>query len=348
MTRFISRIFDCSVRLFCLMLLISPLVLASCASSSVQQVPTVFVPQKQAEFVQPGKASELVWAKGKFTEGPTIDSEGAVLFTDIPMNRIMRFDPRTGETKVWHENSGSANGLQITADGKLLVCEGADGGARRVSLTDKNGKLTVVADRINGKRFNSPNDVDVAPNGDIYFTDPRYTGDEPRELDYEGVFVVRDGKVRVARSDIQRPNGILISRDGKNAFCADNNNRPNGNVTLEKFDINTKGEFVNKRTLFSFKTGQRGFDGMTFDAKGNIYATAGLGKDAGIYIFSPQGVHLAFIKVPDCPTNCTFAGPKNPNTLYYTAQVLSETPGATPKSDTDTKVFGLYRIELKK
>lgn len=327
-----------SIRLEFVPLLLTHLMLGGCASPSADELPLSFTPQEQSAFIGNGTAWELVWANGKFTEGPTVDGNGNVLFTDIPTNCIMRFNPSTGETKVWRENSGSANGLQMTTDGKLLVCQGADGGPRRVIAIDKDEEVAIIADRISGKRFNSPNDVDVAPNGDIYFTDPRYTGDEPRDLDYEGVFVVRAGEVRVARRDVQRPNGILISRDGKRAYCADNNNRPDGNVTLEMFDVNADGEFVNKQTLFSFQQGQRGFDGMTFDVDGNIYATAGLGKDAGIYVFSPKGKHLAFISVPDCPTNCTFAG----STLYFTAQVLSK------DIKSDEKVFGLYRIKLKK
>jgi gluconolactonase len=313
--------------------------LCSCTTIKVSDLGEFKATQQQA-FLAPDTRMELLWADGAFTEGPTLDKDGAVLFTDIPNNRIHRYDPATGKTTVWRENSGSANGLKSTSQGLILACEGADGGPRRVTATDMNGKVTVVADNYNGSRFNSPNDVDVAPNGDIYFTDPRYTGTEKRELEYEGVFLVRNGKVSLATPLLQRPNGILISRDGKHAFIADNNHFTGGNRTLVKMDVNADGTLGNLRTLFSFRDDQRGFDGMALDEDGNIYATAGLGAYAGIYIFSPAGEQLAFIDVPDNPTNCTFGGPSEPNTLYFTAQVIT--------GNTAPMTMGFYRIKMKK
>ena len=314
--------------------------LCSCTTTNSVTELEDFAPTSQRQFLAENTRMELLWAAGKFSEGPTLDKEGAVLFTDIPNNRIMRYNPANGQTTVWRENSGSANGLKMTSAGVLLACEGADGGPRRVTATAPDGRVTVVADRIDGKRFNSPNDVDVAPNGDIYFTDPRYTGDEARELDFEGVFLVRGGTVSVATPDLQRPNGILISRDGKFAFIADNNHFTGGNRSLVRMDVQPDGSLSNARTLFSFRDDQRGFDGMALDEAGNIYATAGLGAYAGIYVFSPEGEQLAFIDVPDNPTNCTFGGPSEPNTLYFTAQVIT--------GNTSPLTMGLYRIKLEK
>ena len=305
-------------------------------SCSTSYVP--FEPINQYSIIAEDAKMELLWEGGKFTEGPTLDADGAVIFTDIFSNKIMRFDPKTGKTALWRDNSGSANGLKATKKG-LLVCEGADGGFRAVSLI-KNGKRTVIADKFENKKFNSPNDIDEAPNGDLYFTDPRYVGKESMEIPFEGVFLIRNGKVSLATKELQRPNGIVITRDGKYAIIADNNNNPGGNRTLVKMAIKEDGTLYDKKILFSFRDDQRGFDGLALDMEGNIYATAGLGADAGIYVFSPEGKHLAFIDVPENPTNCTFGGVGEENVLYFTAQVIT--------GNTKPLNMGLYRIKLKK
>jgi len=316
------------------LLILFALLNSSCTSSTY--VP--FKATSQYSILAKDAKMELLWEGGKFTEGPTLDADGAVIFTDIFSNKIMRFDPKTGKTSLWRDNSGAANGLKATKRG-LLICEGADGGFRSVSLI-KNGKRTVIADKFNGKRFNSPNDIDEAPNGDLYFTDPRYVGDEKMEIDFEGVYLIRNGKVSLATKELQRPNGIVITRDGKYAIIADNNNNPGGNRTLVKMTIKEDGTLHDKKVLFSFRDDQRGFDGLALDLEGNIYATAGLGADAAIYVFSPEGEHLAFIDVPDNPTNCTFGGVGEENVLYFTAQVIT--------GNTEPLNMGLYRIKIKK
>jgi sugar lactone lactonase YvrE len=280
----------------------------------------------------------LLWDQGTFTEGPTIDREGAVLFTDLRRNLIRRYDPRSGETTIYRENSGSANGLAFDRAGKLLACEGADGGRRRISITDRDGQVKTLVDHYQGQKFNSPNDIAVAPNGDIYFTDPRYRGPESVDLDFEGVFLVRGNQAILASRDTERPNGILVSADGRSVFVADNNNREGGARTLLKFAIAADGSLENKEVLHRFRNDQRGIDGMAMDAAGRIYAAAGKGEDAGIYIFTQEGHLRDRITVPDLPTNCTFGGPDHPDTLYITAQVKTETDG-TPR-------FGLFCIRL--
>ena len=317
-------------------LIISLLAISCVSCSSSSYIP--FKETSQYSILAKDAKLELLWEGGKFTEGPTLDSEGAVLFTDIFSNKIMRFDPKTGKTSLWRDNSGAANGLKATTRG-LLVCEGADGGFRSVSLI-KDGKRTVIADKFNGKRFNSPNDIDEAPNGDLYFTDPRYVGKEKMEIPFEGVYLIRNGKFILATKELQRPNGIVITRDGKHAIIADNNHFPGGNRTLVKMSIRKDGTLHNKKVIFRFRDDQRGFDGLALDMEGNIYATAGLGAYAGIYVFSPEGKHLAFIDVPDNPTNCTFGGKGEENVLYFTAQVIT--------GNTKPLNMGLYRIKLKK
>ena len=273
---------------------------------------------------------ELLWSEGEFTEGGAVDAEGGILFSDIG-DRLMRFDPATGKTTVFREPSGKGNGMIFDAKGNLIVCEG---GARRVSITDPTGAVRPLADRWEGKRLNSPNDVAVDALGRTWFTDPRYGSAEGRELDFEGVFMVgTDGRLSLATRELQRPNGIVVSPDGRTLYVADNHSDAKGNHQLVAFDILPEGALANKRVLHDIGPGKRGIDGMDIDVEGNVYATAGTGKLAGIYVFSPAGKLLEMIPTPGDPTNCVFGGRAEPTTLYITAQ----TPGGR---------WGLYRIKL--
>lgn len=320
------------MRLACLA---SALVLAGCGSAATYTV-GVFRPIAQDRIVPPGARLEVVWADGDFTEGPAPGPDGAIYFSDIG-NRILRFDPATGRTTPYREPSGRANGLMFDARGRLVACEGANGGGRRISISD-GGEVRTLADRWEGKRFNSPNDLAIAPNGNLYFTDPRYVGDEPREIDFEGVFLVRpDGSVEPASRELQKPNGILVSADGSTAYVADNNSDPKGNHHLVSFRVAPDGALIEKRVLFDFGPDKRGIDGMTLDTAGNIYATAGRGAEGGVYVFNPRGEHLAFIATPGDPTNCVFGRGAEASTLYVTA-------GGPP--DVQQRRFGLYRIRL--
>jgi sugar lactone lactonase YvrE len=284
---------------------------------------------------------ELLWNEGEFTEGPAPAADGAILFSDIG-NRILHYDPRTGETIDFREPSGKSNGLKFDRQGNLVACEGAaPGGNRRISITDPNGKTRTLADRFGGRRFNSPNDLAITAGGNVYFTDPRYVGDEPRELDFEGVFLITPKKeVRVATRDVQKPNGIVVTPDDKTVYLADNNNKPEGNHQLLAFAVRADDTLADKHVLYDFGPGRRGIDGMTLDVEGRIYATAGGGPEAGIYVFGPQGEHLAFIATPGDPSNCVFGIGDQASTLYIT--------GAGPNQPTgDAKrPYALYRVRL--
>ncbi len=313
--------------------------LSSLFMFSCKTVEGNFVPTKQLDIVSSASKLEKLWAGGKFTEGPTIDNEGNVLFTDIRLNRIMKYDRKTGHTSIFRKNTNGANGL-LFRKGKLYSCEGADMQFASVAVTETNGEKRVLASHYQGKKLNSPNDLVMANNGVIYFTDPRYGSTKGKELDFEGVFMIKKGKTILATNETERPNGILISHDQRTLYIADNNNNPGGAKNLLKFNIAAGGLLTNKMVLFSFRDDQRGMDGMTMDEEGNIYATAGKGAESGVYVFSPEGKHLAFIPLPDMPTNCTFGGPGEENMLYITCQANRQ-----PNSN---KKFGLFRIELKK
>lgn len=218
-----------------------------------------------------------------FTEGPAWHPTGNVYFTDIVNNRIMRRDPM-GVMHVHRTPSGRANGLLFDRQGRLLACEGGgEGGNRRVTRTELDGTITVMADRYDGKqRFNSPNDLALDSKGRIYFSDPRYGDRGDLELfdgegrDIEGVYRIDGpGKVtRIITHEVHRPNGILVSANDKFLFVADNvNDGPKqglgGNRKLWRFDLKADGTVDPKSRKLLFDWGSdRGPDGMAMDSKG--------------------------------------------------------------------------------
>jgi gluconolactonase len=259
---------------------------------------------------------EKLWSEGSFTEGPAHGPDGCIYFTDIG-NRIMKFDPKTKKTTEFRNPSGRANGLDFDPQGRLVACEGANtGGNRRVTITEKDGSIRVLAEKWQGKRFNSPNDLTIDTTGRVYFTDPRYAGDEPREIDTESVYRIDpDGTVTQIITDVQKPNGILLSPDMKTLYVADNN--PKGHRLLLAYGLKKDGSVVSRKVLHNFAP-DRGIDGMCLDVQGNIYATAGQGKTAGVSILTPAGKKIGFIPTPETPTNCVFGG-SDRKMLYVTA-----------------------------
>jgi gluconolactonase len=280
-----------------------------CASVAFAQESATIVPKS-------GTKLEKLWGEGDFTEGPAHGPDGCIYFSDIG-NRIMKFDPATGKTTEFRKPSGRANGLDFDPKGRLVACEGANtGGNRRVTVTEKDGTIRVLADRWKGKRFNSPNDLTIDTQGRVYFTDPRYVGGEPREIDTESVYRIDpDGTVTQIITGVNKPNGIILSPDMKTLYLAEND--PKGDRHLLAFDLKKDGSVDNKRVLHDFGK-DRGIDGMCVDMKGNIYATAGVGKTGGVHVFSAKGKKLEFIPVPETATNCVFGG-KDRKILYITA-----------------------------
>jgi gluconolactonase len=260
---------------------------------------------------------EKLWSEGEFTEGPACGPGFCIYFSDIG-NRIMRYSPDTNKTTVFRDPSGRANGLDFDPQGRLVAAEGANsGGNRRITIMNSDGTVRALAERWNGKRFNSPNDLTIDTKGRVYFTDPRYVGQEPREIKTESVYRVDpDGTVTQIITDVQKPNGIVLSPDMKTLYVADSN--PGGNQHLLAFPINKDGGLGEKKVLHDFGK-DRGIDGMCVDIRGNIYGAAGDGKTGGIYVFHhDDGEQLAFIPVPETPTNCVF-GDRNKKSLYITA-----------------------------
>jgi gluconolactonase len=272
--------------------------------------------EKDIPLVPPGAKLEKLWGDGEFTEGPACGWGGCIYFSDIG-DRIMKYDSATGKTTEYRNPSGRANGLDFDPQGRLVAAEGANtGGKRRVTRTDKDGTVEVLADRWKHKKFNSPNDVTIDLKGRIYFSDPRYVGDEPREIDTENVYRIDpDGTLTQLITDMEKPNGVILSPDMKTLYVAEAN--PKGKQQLLAYPLDADGGVGAKKVLYDFGKG-RGIDGMVVDVKGNIYAAAGDGDKAGVYVFSPEGKQLDFIPTPETPSNCVFGG-KDRKTLYITA-----------------------------
>jgi len=267
------------------------------------------------KVVAPGAKLEKLWSEGSFTEGGAMAEDGSILFSDIG-NRIIRFDPKTNRTTVFREPSGRSNGMIFDHRGRLIVAEGANtGGGRRVSITERDGTTRTLADSYDDKRFNSPNDIAVDSQGRVYVSDPRYVGNEPRELDFEGVFFISlEGFVIPIITLAYKPNGLVISPDGKTLYVSDNGSRRRA---LLAADLGPDGKAANPRVLHDFGTG-RGIDGMTVTVDGRIVAASGSGDKAGVLVLSPLGKLEAFIPVPEQPANVEFGGDDG-KTLYIMA-----------------------------
>lgn len=272
----------------------------------------IFTLTASAQLAIDGPAVEQVATGYRFTEGPAEAPDGTIYFTDTPNNQIHRFDPATGESAVFREDAGRANGLMFDAQGRLVACEGAaPGGRRRVSRTEPDGTLTTLADTWENKPLNSPNDLDIDAGGGIYFTDPRYGNRDDMQLDVEAVYyLAADGTLTRVIDDLVRPNGLILSPDEKTLYVADNGARK-----LVAYDVSTPGKPENPRPFSPMGPGHGGgCDGMSIDAQGRVYATG----DEGVYIFNPDGTQAALVPTPERPANCTLA--RDGKTLYITAR----------------------------
>jgi gluconolactonase len=268
-------------------------------------------------------------------EGPAWHAPSRSLYF-VGDDRISRYEP-DGTSHVFREPSGGANGLLLDHEGRLVACEAA---SRRVTRTETNGAITILAEAYEGKKFNSPNDLSIDSQGRIYFTDPRYGPRdtmEQRDADgqlIEGVYRIDSpGKVqRIIGREVERPNGLLVSPNNQHLFVADNNNNNAGGARkLWRFDLNANGSvnLESRKLIFDWKT-SRGPDGLKIDSKNRLFVAAGLNKaspphetvkpyPAGIYILSYDGKPIDFVPIPkDEVTNCAFGGP-DLKTLFITA-----------------------------
>lgn len=302
----------------------------------------------QNSIVPEGSKVEKLFTGVMLTEGVAVAPDGLVYFSDITFSHqtvqddgsfhaghIWVFNPETKRTKIFRSPSGMSNGIKFDAHGRMLVCEGADYGGRRVTRTDmKTGQAFVIAGMFDHRPFNAPNDVTLDEKGRIYFSDPRYLGHEPIEQPVMGVYRI-DNDLTIHRiiTDAGKPNGVCVSPDQKSLYvvCHDNgataplppikgNEEPTpkkGHMQLMAYDLHDDGTATYRKTLVDYYP-QDGPDGLCCDAKGNIYVAERDVDKPGIGVYSPTGKQLAFIPT-ELPTNVGFARGKDANLLYITA-----------------------------
>jgi len=256
---------------------------------------------------------ERLFDNGRWTEGPAYFPAGRYLvFSDIPNDRVLRFDETTGAVGVLAQPAGYANGHTVDRAGRLVSCEH---GNRRVTRTEHDGTTTVIAERYDRKRLNSPNDVVERADGSIWFTDPSYGIDSDYEgysapSEQEGCHVYRvdpgSGEVRLVADDFERPNGLAFSADEQTLYIVDTRRKHIRRFTVED-DRLSGGE-----VLATCDDGS--FDGVRVDATGRIWAAA----HDGLHCFSPEGDLLGKLLVPEMVSNLTFGGPRL-NQLFITA-----------------------------
>ncbi len=259
-----------------------------------------------AQDAPPKLTVEKAAAGYQFTEGPVWSHEGYLLFSDIPSSRILKLVPGQGAPEVFRAGSNGTNGNTFDAQGRLYSCEGD---ARRVTRTDKKGRVEVLADKWQGKRLNAPNDIVVRKDGNVYFTDPAFgKSQDTRELDFYGVYhITPKGELELVAKPQGRPNGIALSPNGRILYV-DNSDEKNVRV----YDLDRAGKASNERVLISGIDGVP--DGMKVDEKGSLYIAA-----SSIFVYSPEGKPLGAVRIGETPANCAF-GDADLQTLYVTAR----------------------------
>src|SRR5215469_13003646 len=307
--------------------------------NGIRQVETRVI-QKDAALdtiFAPGTKIEKLASGFLFTEGPVWDRDGNyLLFSDPNNNLIYRWTP-DGEVSVYRTHSGytgtnigeysqpGSNGLTLDKQGRLTINEH---GNRRVTRLEKNGVLTVLADRYEGKRLNSPNDLVYRSDGALYFTDPpfglpKFFDDPRKELPYSGLFCLINGQLKLASTDLSGPNGLAFSPDEKYLYV---DNWDVKKKVVMRYEVNSDGTLSKGKVFFDMTgaPGEEALDGMKVDQKGNLYVSG----PGGVWIISPEGKHLGTIAGPEHPHNMAW-GDEDSKTLYMCAQT------------------GLYRIRFK-
>ena len=283
------------------------------------------------KLIPPGTTIErLTDAVADWAEGPVwVPSGKYLLFSDIPKNTIWKYQDGqglsvylkpsgyTGTTRFGGREPGS-NGLTLDSSGLLVMCQHGD---RRLARQEKDGKITVLADRYQGKRFNSPNDLCFNSKGELYFTDPPYglagqMKDPSKELDFQGVYrLSTGGEVTLLTKELSRPNGIALSPDEKTLYVA---NSDSARAIWMAYPVQADGSLAPGRVFFDvtswMKAGKKGApDGMKVDRDGNLFATG----PGGVCVFAPDGTHLGTIDTNEPTANCAWGD--DGSVLYMTA-----------------------------
>ncbi|HEY3267426.1 MAG TPA: SMP-30/gluconolactonase/LRE family protein [Armatimonadota bacterium] len=280
--------------------------------------------QTLKDILAPNAAVQKAAGGFQFTEGPVWSPKGYLLFSDVPPGIIYRLDAKAGKAVPFRQPSRHSNGLTFDKQGRLIACE-SEGTLTR---TEKDGRVTTLAARYEGKALNSPNDVTVRSDGNVYFTDPTYgmrppnvpTAREP-QLGFRGLYrVAPDGKITLVDRDFRQPNGVALSPDEKRLYA---NDTEGGFIRV--YDLAPDGTPGKGRIFAEMKgPGDGAPDGMKVDRRGNIFCTG----PGGVWVFSSEARLLGKISAPEVPANVAF-GDKDMKTLYMTART------------------GLYKVRVK-
>jgi gluconolactonase len=322
--------------LVCLLSAVIPALLPATRSACAEPPRTIGnIERIEPEFdkLMPADAAMEVLGEGfEWSEGPVwVKEEGYLLFSDIPRNQIVKW--REGEgVSIFMEPAGytgeprfpgrepGTNGLTVDPQGRLVMCCHGD---RVIRRQEKDGKMTTLAAKYDGKRLNSPNDLIYHSNGDLYFTDPPYGlpegfNDPARELDWCGVYRLSpNGDVTLLTKEMTRPNGIGLSPDEKTLYVAQSDSKA---AIWKAFPIREDGNLGQSRILYDATKwmGKRpgAPDGMAIDIQGNLWATG----PGGILVFAPDGKLLGILHTGQRTANCTFGD--DGSTLYITADMF--------------------------
>jgi gluconolactonase len=318
---------------------------------SVEFKPNTRYPDPAVEILDPGFAKYRLYSSSveqlgsgmRWAEGPAyFPASRYVLVSDIPGNRIMRYDEATGHWGEFRAPSNHANGNVRDREGRLVTCEHL---TRRVTRTEHDGRITVLADRYNGKRLNSPNDIVCKSDGALWFSDPPFgiggswEGDKATpELPHSVYRIAPDGKLRLILDDLAGPNGLAFSPDERHLYVVESRATPSR--IMWRYDVGADGiTLTNKMKLFD-ANGAGALDGFKVDKDGNLWC--GWGSDGrpgassaeldGVKVFNANGKPIGFIHLPERCPNLVFGGPKN-NRLYMASShslyaLYVETQGA--------------------
>ena len=259
---------------------------------------------------------ERLYTGCRWAEGPAwFPAHRSLVWSDIPNDRMLRFDEASGAVGVFRQPCGHANGATVDRQGRLISCEHS---GRRVSRTEHDGSITVLADRFEGKRFNSPNDVVVKSDGSIWFTDPSYGIDS----DYEGVKAPSEiggchvyridpesGVVRRVLEGFAMPNGLAFSPDERRLYVSDTGQTQG---VIRAFDVAADGGLSSGEVLMQVENAH--YDGFRLDDEGRIWTSAG----KAVHCYAPEGALLGAVRVPEPVANVVFGGARR-NRLFITA-----------------------------
>jgi gluconolactonase len=331
-------------KLTLILLLLPGLAVVAAAETTKQGVGFVWRgdPAAMEQIIARDAPIEKIGGGFTFTEGPIWFKEGYLLFSDVVGNVIRKWTP-DGKVVEFKRPAGydgtdapagafiGSNGMTLDKEGNLYICEH---GNHRIEKMDKSGKYTVVVDKYEGKRLNSPNDLVFKSDGSLYFTDPPYgliqqDQDPKKELKFNGIYRLKGGKLTLLNKDMTRPNGLAFSPDEKYLYVSNSDEKKK---IWMRFDVKPDGTLGKGQVFYDVTsmTAEGLPDGMKVDTKGNLYCSG----PGGVWVFSPEGKHLGTIQPPETPANCAFG--EDGKTLFITARtglyrVKVNIPGIRPE-----------------